>query len=266
MTSLTFAEYQQIDSVNWSSLKAIGKSPLHYRYSLTHPREDTPAMLMGRAVHCAVLEPDRFPLDYAVYRGARRAGSDWTEFEAANEGRTILKVDEYERCLDIRNAVRAHPVAAALLTTGRPEVTVEWTDAATGIACKARIDWLQGRSLVDLKTCKSVDAREFGAVAARMQYHGQFAFYKRGLAATSKSDPRPARIIAVEYDPPFDVAVFRVGADAALAGDDLVDEYLRTLSVCRRRDNWAGRYPQQTELELPSWALGEFSDSIEVLS
>jgi hypothetical protein len=224
-------------------------------------------MLMGRAVHCAVLEPDRFPLDYTVYTGSRRAGSEWHEFAAANAGKTILKADEYARCLDIRDAVRAHPVAGNLLANGDAEQTVTWADDKTGIACKARIDWVVRNSLIDLKTTRSVDAREFGAVAARMQYHGQLAFYTNGFLGSQRVSRAPSapRIIAVESEPPYDVAVFRVGLDAMLAGYDLVAEYLHRLAECRASDTWPGRYPQQTELELPSWALGEFSDTIEVM-
>ena len=63
---MTFAEYADIDAVNWSPLSAMRDSPLHYAHRLRTPRTDTPALAMGRAIHTAVLEPDAFPLGYVV--------------------------------------------------------------------------------------------------------------------------------------------------------------------------------------------------------
>src|SRR5574341_903199 len=71
---MTREEYDRIDAVNWTTLKAMRASPKHYRYAAEHATEDTAAMRDGRAVHTAVLEPDRFPLDYAIWAGERRAG------------------------------------------------------------------------------------------------------------------------------------------------------------------------------------------------
>lgn len=248
---MDFADYQAIDAVNWSTLKHMGDSPLHYSYAYGHPRDDTTRLLLGRAVHTAVLEPDEFPLRYAVYEGGIRRGKEWDEFCAVNEGRDILKSDEYRLCLSVRDAVRGHAEAAALLT-GESEVVKQWTDPATGIACKARLDHLNAHALVDLKTTGTTDAYQFEGTAARMDYHKQLAFYRRGVG-----DDRPVYIIAVEIDPPHDVCVFEYTEVALAIGDRKVSEYLHALHECRTAGLWPGRYSGIQELSLPAWMENE---------
>jgi exodeoxyribonuclease VIII len=259
---MTFQAYQAIDAVNWTTLKEMGRSPKHYRHRLETPREDTPALAMGRAAHTAVFEPDRFILDYAVFTGPRRAGKEWDAFAAANEGRTILKTEEYQRCLAIRDAVRAHPVAARYLASGMAEHTVRWTDEETGLACKGRADWVAPmlRALVDLKTTGDVNDRIFGHTAARLGYPGQLAFYYDGLRL-SGMDLEKVIIIAVESGAPHDVAVFRVDEDVLYTGREQYRGYLRRVAGCRKLGAWPGRYAEEQSLELPPWARDDEEDA-----
>ena len=176
MTS--FTAYRRIDAVNWSSLKNMARSPLHYKHGLTNDRPDTPAMALGRAVHKAVLEPRDFPLTYTVWRGFRR-GKDWTTFKSVNEeaGLEVLTEDEYDKCLAIQTAVEQHPVAGPLLTGGDAEKTLLWTDGATGLKCKARADYVRGTTLIDLKTTRSLDERDFQRTYHGFKYNCQLAMY-----------------------------------------------------------------------------------------
>ncbi len=254
---MTPAEYQALDAVNWSTLKELRRSPLHYRHRLATPRDDAAYLAMGRAVHTAVLEPDRFALDYAIWTGERRAGKAWEAFRDANGSRTILTEREYTTCLAIRDSVRAHPRAMAYLAQGLAERPVVWTDAATGLRCKARLDFVsQSRpAVVDLKTARAVEPRRFATAAAQLLYHGQLAFYRAGWRATAGADLDPV-IIAVESEAPHDVVVYRFDEEARDEGDALVAELLQELAARRRTGEWPGldRGEEQT-LTLPGWAL-----------
>jgi hypothetical protein len=255
---MTFAEYAALPRVNFSTLKAMRRSPKHYQHRLANPLEDTSRLAFGRAVHTAVLEPDRLPLEYAVFFGERRAGKEWAAFCEQHPDQTILKRDEYESCLAVRDAVRAHPVASALLRSGEAEQTILWTDTETGIECKARIDWLGAAGLVDLKTTADVDARLFGATAARFSYHGQLAFYLAGLRANGIDVP--AKIIAVETEAPCDVAVFGIDEGVLYAGEVEVTTLLRRVADCRERNEWPGRYVGEEPLRLPAWCFESSDD------
>jgi hypothetical protein len=255
-----YAAYEAIDAVRWSNLKFMRRSPKHYRYAADHPREDTPFFRLGRAVHVGVLEPDRLPLVVAVYKGKIRRGKEWDEFEAANADRTILKVDEYEMCCRIRDAVRAHPVARHLLEVGEAEKPLVWTDALTGLRCKGRIDWLNGIGLCDLKTSAQLSPRTFPAVAARYGYHCQLAFYQQGLRANGIE--APAKVLVVESEPPYDVGVFGVGEDALYAGEAEVRELLNRVAECTAKGEWPGQFGDgEVPLDLPPWAFPPEDDS-----
>jgi exodeoxyribonuclease VIII len=58
--------YADIEAVNWSSLKHMSVSPLHYQHRLKNPQPSSAAMRMGTAIHCALLEPERFRDTYLV--------------------------------------------------------------------------------------------------------------------------------------------------------------------------------------------------------
>jgi len=164
--------------------------------------------------------------------------------------------------------VRAHKVAARILRRGRPEQTLQWVDPVTRIRCKARLDWLCGAAITDLKTTGDVDGFAFGRLAARMGYGDQLAFYRLGLLATGH-DLGPVRIIAVEAEPPHDVAVFTVDDDVLEVGAMKVRKLLHQVKTWRSRRRWPGRYPDEESLEYPEWALPASSDyttTIKVLT
>ena len=258
---MTFSDYQQIKAVNWSTLKELQRSPLHYRHRLQTPRADSPAMAFGRAVHCAVLEADRFPEQFVLWDGGRRAGGDWNEFAAVNASRTILKADDYRRCLAVRDAVRGHRAAHRLLRKGKAEQTVTWSDPQTRIRCKARLDWIGPEAAVDLKTTRDIEQEAFGRVVHNLGYLGQLGFYDNGLRANGIRVPWA--VIAVEANEPHDVAVYVVDDETLDYGRDTAWELLHKLKRTRGRKA-QGQYPVPVPLMLPRWAI-PYSDEIEVL-
>lgn len=265
---MNYSAYADLAGINWSLLREMNASPRHYLWRQTHPRPDTAAMRLGRAVHTATLEPDLFPLQWTVWDG-RRAGNAWSEFAVVNGSKGILTLEEYETALAIRDAVHAHKAARALLRYGKPEVSLRWIDPGTRQWCKGRLDWLRRDTLVDLKTSRDIEPRAFGRTAANLNYAAQLAFYRRGLIAKGHQ-PAPVYIVAVENSGPFDVMVYEVDEDVMQAGDELVTKLLHEVKTCRRRNSWPGRDQGIASLEYPVWALPADTDytttRIEVLT
>ena len=249
-----FDKYLKIKAVNWSTLKEMARSPLHYQHRLSNPREDSTGLARGRAVHTCVLEPELFAREYVVFPGPRRQGNEWKEFEAAYSQYTILKQDEYDKAMFCAKAVRKHAEAAAIMKDCVYEKTFKWTDKPTGIKCKCRVDGA-GANLFDLKTTGDVESRAFGRIAARMLYHGQLAMYRDG--AKHKG---PAFIIAAEAEPPYDVAVFEVGEDELAIGQELYQGYLTLVRDCTVAGSWPGKYPERQRLNLPKYVYGDDED------
>lgn len=253
--------YFDIDAVNWSSLKLLRDSPMAYKHGLTNRRADTPEFAIGRLTHTLSFEPDTFDRDYAVWEGGRRAGKEWEAFVATNMGRTIFKPDEIEEAVAMANAVRQHPLVQPYLDGGVFEQTLQWIDPVTGIACKARTDWLQPhrRTLLDLKTTRTIDGRQFGNAAARYGYHDQLAHYAAGVEHALGWAPERVCIVAVEKAAPHDVAVFVLTEDDLYVGRSEVDELLMRLKAHRDADQWPGRYTEEQALQLPAWLFSDDS-------
>ena len=160
----------------------------------------------------------------------------------------------------MRDAVRGHKAAAALLSHGQAEVTAIW--ASDGLECKGRFDWLRFNDIVDLKTTRANSLREFSHDCARYLYHGQVAWYADGAIAAGLN-PRDADmpyIIAAQTVEPYDVWVLRVSGLAIEAGRNLCRELLAKYRACQAADFWPGIAPEEIDLELPSWAAGSHAD------
>lgn len=264
---IPFAEYQGTRSLNISALKNIGRSPLYYRYRLDHPMKATAAMELGTATHAAILEPDRFLLDYIVWNGGRRAGKAWEEFQSASGDARILSAKEHETVLAMQTAVRANRYAAMYLETGAGEVTMEWADDLTGYACKGRADWItrdgSADVVVGLKTAKDCRPISFGNQAARLGYHLQWAFYFDGWQAIHGTAARMVEIV-VENVEPHDVAVYVIGDEILEAGRVEYRRLMDRLVECELSGHWPGAVEGQEALSLPSWVYEAESDIAEL--
>lgn len=261
----SFADYAAIDGVNWSTLRYMRESALHYKHRLSTPIEDTIPMALGRATHTLVFEPALFEHEYVIWEGGDRRGNAWKAFEAEHAGQTIFKPAEIAVAVQMADAVKAHPLVQPYLDDGVFEQPITWTDPATGLPCKAKPDWLQPtrKTLVDLKTSISADGRRFGSLAARLGYHCQMAMYRSGIQHALQWFPQEVCIIVVEREAPHDVAVFRMDEEALTLAFEEVQQLMQQLAVCRRTDTWPGRYTEKQSLQLPAYLYGEMEFEYE---
>ena len=250
------SDYTDIKALNWSTLKLMADSPLLYSWRQScKPVEDKPAYVMGRAVHVAILEPDRMDELYVqqpdwVDRRTKK-GKEWL---AEQDGREVLTPDQWATAEGCARAVAKHGDASALLADTQRELTVEWK--VENVECKGRVDAVKRMALPDLKTCRSLE--RFERDAAQFLYRGQLAFYFDGARAAGLLDANAdAYIIAVETGEPHDVAAFRLPDWHLQQGRNLYQRLLATLLECERTNTWPGRFPGVTDLDLPRWADDE---------
>jgi len=253
------SDYYANPSVNWSTLKWMRESPLVYRHRLAAGTEDTPAFAMGRLTHTLAFEPAKFAQEYAIWEDGDRRGNAWKEFQEANAGKTIFKPAEIATAEDMAESVRSHPLVRPYLDGGLFEHAVYWTDPDTQLPCKARPDWIipGTRTLIDLKTTVSAEARRFGSLSARFGYHLQMAVYVNAITYGLGWAPNKVKIIAVEKDAPHEVSVFTVPDDALTVAAEEVATLLRMVKACREADKWPARYEAEQELQLPAYIYGE---------
>lgn len=247
------SEYRAAPGVNWSTLKHMGKSPLHYRHAVDAPPTDpTPAMILGTAMHLLTLQPEREG-EIAVWDGDRR-GKEWAAFKAENAAKLILKRDDYDNAKAMALAVLEHPVAAALLAHTVREAPVFWTDPATGLLCKARLDAAKPGAVIDLKSARDVSPRAFGRQSAALDYPGQLAHYHEAWVEYAKHDVS-CYIIAVESDVPHDVAVYELDDVVMAAARARRRAYLDRVAECTATGIWPGQVPDLAPLDIPTYYL-----------
>lgn len=257
-SALSNTAYHALDAVGKSDLDKIARSPAHWKYA---EREETAAMRIGSAVHCAVLEPERFAAEYVTAPDCdkrTKAGKEaFAAFEVANAGRTVLPVEDGLLCHRIADAVRNHPKAAALLSSGQSEVSALWKDAEFGVRCRARFDWMTPDGLiVDVKTTQDAAPGAFSRSCATFRYHVQAAWYLDGYQQASGGDlPLGFIFLAVEKTPPYAVALYELDVEAVELGRQLARRDLARYANARDLDCWPA-YPTDIQpLSLPRWAL-----------
>jgi len=260
--NLNFTHYRALDFLNWSALKGYSKTPAHFAEAVKNPMSQTPAMLVGSAVHCLVLEGvQAFDRQYiqapeGIDRRTKEGKLAWAEFQEKASGREILTAEQYDQVCQMWKSVMAHPTAGKLLTMcEKREISLTWTDRLTSINCKARIDAydVENGLVIDLKTTAEADPKTFCRTIANFQYHGQASFYMQAM----KENDLPARnfiFICVEKAPPYAVACYTLDDEALMAGNQLVDSYLARHAECVAADNFPG-YPAEVQtISLPPWA------------
>ena len=251
------ATYDALDAVNWSTLRHLVKSPAHYQHYLKEGRPDTPAMLLGRAVHKAALEPRAFTEAFTVApegldRRTREGKAQWAAL--VNSGLAVLSAGEFGLCLALQAAVRADPEAAAYLRGGEAEVCLQWTDPIFGFACKGLVDFVGDGLLVDLKTTRDASPWGFGRECYNLKYHCQLAHYAQGYEFQYGKRPRVV-LIAVEKDGPLAVQCYEIPEDVLTLGRATVDGLFQTLKDCRASGQWHGYGVGTMQLQLPKWAM-----------
>lgn len=271
---VSWEEYSAIPGLRWSLLRRIGRSPAHYQWATTAQSPETPALRLGTATHCALLEPAAFRARYVVWSGGRRAGKDWESFAAAatEAGKVVLSPDEAASVTSSVLACRTHSEAARLLSGGRTEVTVLWDvalPAAGGLPgrtwkAKARLDGVTPAGIVDLKRCRDGSPEGFGRAAWRLGYFGQAAWYVDAYRAATGVE-LPFRFVAVESEEPHVVTVYEVRADELETGREHYRALLARLDLCERERRWPGYVDGVAALEVPRWARPEEDEDVSGL-
>lgn len=268
---------RELGVVNKGALDQLAKTPAHYRAWVDDQAQqvETPALAFGKALHCAVLEPDVFDATYIIARdhpysrvsdrlrnakkpsqGTLDAIAYWDDWAREMGGKIEVSHDDAIALRGMQAAVFAHPIARKLFKGGVSEETVVWTDPRTGLLCKARLDYHQ-RSLgivSDLKSTEDASPRGFARSVAHYRYHVQHAHYADAFAVTG-NELRMFAFVAVEKAPPYAVSVYTIDAEAEARGMELREQDMATLARCLETDTWPGYPAGINRLALPNWAL-----------
>jgi len=267
-------DYLKVDALSASGIKRILQSPAHYRFDQDHPSEPTDSMLIGTAVHMAILEPERFaesvivtPEDApkkptaAQWGAAKPSPSSlaamqwWTDFNAKAEGKLVLTAEQGEKVAGMVGSVRRHPIHDEMMSGGASEVSFFWRDARLDIPCKARFDRLNDSGFgFDLKSCQDASPEVFARSVAAFKYHYQAAWYNTAHEHLRDESLRAFLFIAVESAAPYGCAVYVLEPNAIAFGAARCEEAMLLYKQARDTGYWRG-YPERVNpIVLPRWA------------
>lgn len=252
--------YEEIDALNWSSIKHAATSGLMYRHRTRHREPDKPQFGLGRAYHALVFEPETFDARFVCYRDGKRdkRHKAYQAFLAeVPDGAVVLTPAEWDKARAIADAVRSSELVRPYLSGGEAEATLEWSCPLTDVRCKGRVDYLSDR-VVDLKGTTDVGERATARAYADYLYHGQVAMYHNGAISAGRilALAPPPVVIWVEKEPPFDVAVDEFTLDDLAAGEACFVELIERVKRYGRANVWPGKAPEPRRPNIPPYALG----------
>lgn len=261
-----FADYLALDAWGSSSLKAMRRGP-PARVLCERGSQDTPATILGSAVHCALLTPDLFAAQYAVkpegMTFASKEGKAWRD-DPARAGQIVLSHDVAATVDAIVASLRRKPeVAKSLDKATHREVSLVWECSKTGELCKARPDWMDLKYIYDLKVSRH--AAHGDMLSSRAYFEGwlhQGSHYRTGSAEVGLGAVG-SRLVVVDPAAPHFVYTLDVDAEAldVLEWENL--ETLRKLRECRTSGDFPGTPEGWRKIKLPQNVLAQMGDSFD---
>jgi len=216
---------------------------------------DTAALLIGRGIHCRVLEGrDAYEAQFALggpinKTTGRPYGKDTNAFRdwCKAQGKPGIHHDDLALIENLAAGVAMNDEAVDLLLYGRSEGVVR--AVYRGTPCQIRIDWTHPhRGIVDLKS--TADLTWFENEARRRRYHNQVAFYQSVLAE-AVGQRVPVYIIAIEKVEPYRCGVWRVSDNTLAVARQENEAAIERLRAAWERDEFPTGYEVIRVLEIP---------------
>lgn len=137
----------------------------------------------------------------------------WDDIKASHEqwasGRTILKLDEFDRVENMAHVLRNEPRMQEILKEGRAEVSLFGKDPDYGVPLKCRLDWTTPGIILDMKSFvtkrgNSVDKSIADAIFFE-GYYRQARLYTMVEQQNSGQKPKRYIMAFIESEKPHDV-------------------------------------------------------------
>lgn len=267
VTGMPFDEYRAIKALNSSSFGTlIDESPKHLRYEADNPREATPALTFGRAVHTAILEEHLFEEQFAVRpkvdRRTKAGKAEYAEWLELNDGKEILTEEQMDTCFKIYRNVMDHPRCNKLLSHKDllKEATIfgDWG----GIPVKVRLDVLcrERKIVADVKTAESAAPDAFSRSIDKWKLMGQAAYYLDVASEALGWEEGEGRFmwIVVEKHGPCEVALYTPGEKTLQAGRAIYAKAADIYDEAVSSNNWYGYSKDVEVIDAPAYSLQRY--------
>lgn len=235
------------DYLSYSALKAFAKSPNHYLQYVGQERTQSPAMLTGSALHCLLLEPEKYAERYVVApvinKRTNAGKAEWAAFVEQAGERDVLTIEQADQVHAMHSAAVAHPKATYLLRGCTKEM--QYSGEINGIEFRGVPDASNANRIVDVKTTGDASPDGFKRQITTLDYYLQAAIYRR------LCDVDEFYWLAIENAAPHNVAIYTPSTDGLIATEAYLDDLIERFKAWDGKPQ--GYTPEPMELDLPPW-------------
>ena len=218
-------------------------------------KPSTPALKLGSMLHKAVLEPNEFNSFYQVIENKRTKEGKEKILQLEEKGIEAISFEEKVLCNDICDAVANHPIASELFSKGTAEQSFFWDHKETNLPLKCRADWINGDTIIDLKTTFDASPKGFQRSVANYRYYVQASHYLDVVEGATGTRPQAFLFVAVEKSRPFGAAVYMADSQMIEIGKQHAREDLDNIAKWMAEGNYPGYSERVEEISLPRWML-----------
>lgn len=259
-----------------SGLKLLQKTPAHYWARNLDPdrkeNEPSSAMAFGTAVHCAILEPEKFSSRFAlVPQGTDKRTKDGKQFyeKLEHAGFTPIKNDDWEALIIIRERAKNNPFLRTIFTKNHATEASIYFERG-GVKCRIRPDLMAAPCdvfpngiICDVKTASDASAEGFAKAAWDYGYHLQNEFYADGYQQTFGTEKPPVFMFyVIENTAPFMDAVYILDADVLQYSKVKNDQLIELFRTCSASNIWPGYDKKAQVLKMPGWAQSVINNEL----
>lgn len=264
------AEYHAHPALSSSGARKLlpPSCPALFRYEQDNPPPTRRVFEIGHAAHALALGtgPELVKIDADEWR-TNAIKAEVAEVRA--RGAVPLKPDQFEHIHAMAKALRANPIASALLydNGGQSESSLFWTDERTGVDRRARFDLLPERSdgrmiIPDYKTADSAAEEKFVKSIVNYGYHQQGSWYLDGAEACGFGDDAQFVYIVQEKSAPYLVNVIGLPEIFIRIGRILNRRAIDLFAECTRTDTWPGYSSDVVYPSPPFWYVNQFEEQL----
>lgn len=253
------------EGISSSGLKQMLRSPAHYKFQASS--EPSRAMILGTAIHTALLEPDRFAHEYVLLRDVKdRRASEYKQAAKVHGSENVLVSSEADNVAGMQETVLANPaMSERLQAEGWRELSLFVRDPETGVLIRVRYDLLSVSGIaVDVKKCQDARPEEFSKAIFNYAYDLQAALYSDAFEWATGKPIGAFEFAAIEEKMPHGHKLYQPCETTLQEGRAKYREALNLFAECERSDDWPGITCDGPEIiSLPSWRVAQIENEIE---
>lgn len=270
---MTNKDYHAHSAISKSDIDLFLQSPKKFALKKAGKLagDDSPALLLGSAVHKLILEPNDFESEFIteprIDKRSKEGKAAYSDFLELAFGKNILSPMLYEQAKAMAKAVLGNKTAGKFIKDGFAERS--FFSSYNGQEIKCRPDYYNQKLglVVDVKT--SANASEFGKSIGNFNYHIQQAIYTDILMANGLA-VNGFVFVVVEKTAPYMVGFYTLSEKAVEFGRECYQNALDKIIALKAQNlefpDFAGLSIDENgqinqkiiqEVDLPAWVYSK---------